>query len=193
MIDLVFDGQRETKPKEKQFLIATLDGNMYETDTFKELVAVICGEDYLDCDAAETEMMMRMDAAKQLGLWAMTAHEFNEGLLDKLCDYDEDEEIREDLIIYDERIGKIPYSYTDPVVDYEIHGNPELMRVECDETFIYSLEKARLIAVWEKIDGEYQRYLQTKDLDALLDEALEPYRKLAHTQERVPLHKRLGE
>lgn len=192
MIHLVFNGERETKEKEGKYLIATLDGSMYETDTFKEMAAVICGEEYLDCESAEAELHLRINAAKNLGLWVMTARESNEGLLDDLGDEADEMEFREDIIIYDERIGKIPYSYTDAVVDYDIHGEPELMRVECEETFIYSLEKARLIAVWELIEGEYQRYLQVKDLDRLIDKALEPFKNFSE-EERVPLHKKVGE
>ncbi|WP_206457874.1 hypothetical protein [Anaerovorax sp. IOR16] len=191
MINLVYDGQKEIKEKEGKFLIATLDKNMYETDSFKEMAAVICGKEYLDCDSAETEMHLRINAAKNIGLWVMTAEEIENGLLD--TEEDENAGFEESIIIYDERIGKIPYSYTDPVVDYDIHGDPQLIRVECDETFIYSLEKNRLIAAWEKVDGEYQRFLQTKDLDALIEKELVSFKEAAEKQGRVPLHKKLGE
>lgn len=122
----------------------------------------------------------------------MAAEEFNMTDYDQLEDDNEGEdEIRESIIIYDERIGKIPYSYTDANVDYDIHGNPEMIRVECDKTFIYSLEKARLIAVFVRDeDGDYKRISSILDLDGELEKELEPFKKIS---ERVPLHKKLGE
>lgn len=187
MINIVFKDGKELKDKEGKYIIGTLDGKIHEADSFKEMVAVICGLEYQECECAETEFHMRYHAAKRIGLAAMVAEE-----LELMESGDEnDEDIKESIIIYDERIGKIPYSYTTPEVDYEIHGDPQLIRVECDETFIYSLEKARLIAVWEKIDGEYQRYIQIKDLEAELDKAIDPFRNLC--RDRVPLHKKLGE
>lgn len=191
MINLIFEDGKELKEKEGQYIIGTLDHRMYEADSFRELVAVVCGLEYQDCECAETELHMRVHAAKNLGLASMTVAEME--LMDslELEDDFEDEELEETIIVYDERIGKIPYSYTDPVVDYDIHGDPQVIRVECNESFIYSLEKAGLVAVWEKVDGEYQRFIQTKDLDAELDKAVEPFRNMGW--DRVPLHKKLGE
>lgn len=183
MINIIVDKHGNTLKKEEgSYLIATLDGLMYETDTFEEMVAVVCGPEYMDADSAETRFHMRVKAAKQIGLFVMMQEEMANPNFDE-----KDEEQRETLIVYDERIGKIPYSYTGEV-DYEIHGHPTLMRVECNETFIYSLEKAQLIAAWEKVGEEYVR-MGSEDLDAKINEALIPFLDCTET---VPLHKKIS-
>lgn len=189
MLNLVFSNGKELKAKEAQYLIGSLDGQIFEADNFRELTAAVCGREYLDCECAETELHMRIKQAKQLGLVVMTDEEYflhKDKNLENL-----NEEKKEPIIVYDERIGKIPYSYTDSVVDYNIHGAPELIRVECDESFIYSLEKANIATVFERKGGEYLRIAGTRDVDAELDRAVKPFRHL--NVERVPLHKKLGE
>jgi hypothetical protein len=192
MINLIFENGKEIKKKEGKYAIGLTSGEMYETDSFRELVAVVCGLEYQDCECAETELHMRINTAKKLGLFFMTAEEFDMGTLDALLEEeDDDDEIQENIIVYDERIGKIPYSYTDANVDYDIHGTPELIRVECDKTFIYTLEKARMIAVFVRLeDGEYRRISLVVDLDEEIEKELEPFKKIT---DRVPLHKKLGE
>lgn len=194
MINLVFKDGKEVKKKEGKYLIGLTTGEIYEADSFRELTAVVCGLEYQDCECAETELHMRVKAAKRIGLATMTAEEMNIMDFSQLEDEDEDEgEIQESIIIYDERIGKIPYSYTGNV-DYDIHGNPELIRVECDKTFIYSLEKDRLIAVFVRDnDGEYKRISAVLDLDAEIEKELIPFKAAAEKEGRVPLHKKLGE
>lgn len=192
MINLVFKDGKELKEKECKYLIGLLNGEIYEADSFRELTAVVCGLEYQDCECAETELHMRVKTAKRIGLATMTAEELNMTDFNQLEDErGEGEEIRESIIIYDERIGKIPYSYTDANVDYNIHGNPELIRVECDKTFIYTLEKDRLIAVFVKDDGgEYKRISSVFDLEEEIEKELASFKKIT---ERVPLHKKLGE
>ena len=192
MINLVFKDGKELKEKEGKYVIGLLNGEIYEADSFRELTAVVCGLEYQDCECAETELHMRVKTAKRIGLATMTAEELNVTDFDQIDDESEDEdEIRENIIIYDERIGKIPYSYTDANVDYDIHGTPELIRVECDKTFIYSLEQDRLIAVFVKQDGrDYKRISSVLNLDEEIEKELEPFKKIT---ERVPLHKKLGE
>ena len=193
MINLVFKDGKETKKKEGKYLIGLLNGEIYEADSFRELTAVVCGLEYQDCECAETELHMRVKAAKRIGLATMTAEEMDMTDFSQLENENEGE-IRESIIIYDERIGKIPYSYTDANVDYDIHGNPELIRVECDKTFIYSLEKDRLIAVFVRDDaGEYKRISAVLDLDDEVEKELVPFKEAAEKQGRVPLHKKLGE
>lgn len=189
MINLVFKDGKELKEKEGQYLIGLTTGEIFEADSFRELVAVVCGLEYQDCECAETELHMRVKAAKRIGLATMTAEEMNLTDFSQL-EEGEDGEVKESIIMYDERIGKIPYSYTGDV-DYDIHGNPELIRVECDKTFIYSLEKDRLVAVFVKGDGgEYKRISAVLNLDEEIEKELEPFKKIS---ERVPLHKKLGE
>lgn len=192
MINLVFKDGKEIKDKEGKYLIGLIDGSICEADSFRELTAVVCGLEYQDCECAETELHMRVKAAKKIGLATMTAEELNTISADRPeNDTEELAENRENIIIYDERIGKIPYSYTDANVDYDIHGNPELIRVESDKTFIYSLEKDRLIAVFVRDDeGDYKRISEIFDLDEEIEKELEPFKKIA---DRVPLHKKLGE
>lgn len=197
MINLVFEDGKELKEKEGKYLIGLLEGTIYEADSFRELTAVICGLEYQDCECAETELHMRVKAAKRIGLATMAAEELNMTDYDQLEPDDEDnaeERFGESIIIYDERIGKIPYSYTDANVDYDIHGTPELIRVECDKTFIYSLEKDRLIAVFVKEeDGEYKRISAVMNLDDEIEKELIPFKAVAGREEGVPLHKKLGE
>lgn len=193
MINLVYAEGKEIKEKKGKYLIGLTTGEIYEADSFRELVAVVCGPEYQDCECAETEMHMRVKAAKRIGLATMTAEEM-ELEDDRSLDEDDDTEIRESIIIYDERIGKIPYSYTDANVDYDIHGNPELIRVECDKTFIYTLEKDRLVAVFVRnAAGEYQRISAVLDLDEEIEKELLPFKEAAEKQGRVLLHKKLGE
>lgn len=183
MINLVFKEGNELKEKEGKYLIGLPAGEIYEADSFRELTAVVCGLQYQDCDSAETELHMRVNAAKKIGLATMTAEELNMNDAAEI-------ENQENIIVYDERIGKIPYSYTDANVDYDIHGNPELIRVENDETFIYSLENARLIAVFVKKGDEYIRITEIINLNKEIEKQLDPFKKIT---ERVPLHKKLGE
>lgn len=192
MINLVFENGKAIKEKEGAYLIGLPSGEIYEADSFRELAAVICGFEFLDCESAETELHMRVAAAKRIGLATMAAEELNAGL-SKVKDEDQIE-LNETIIIYDERIGKIPYSYTDANVDYDIHGNPELIRVECDKTFIYTLEKDRLVAVFVRnAAGEYQRISAVLDLDEEIKKELIPFKEAAEKQGRVLLHKKLGE
>lgn len=195
MINLVFKDGKELKEKEGKYLIGLLNGEIFEADSFRELTAVVCGLEYQDCECAETELHMRVKAAKRIGLATMAAEELDMTDYDQLEDDSEGEaRIRESIIIYDERIGKIPYSYTDANVDYDIHGNPELIRVECDKTFIYSLEKDSLIAVFMRDeDGEYKRISTVLDLNAEIEKELIPFKAAAEKEGRVPLHKKLGE
>lgn len=191
MINLLYENGKEIKEKEGNYLIGLLNGEFYEADSFRELTAVVCGLEYQDCECAETELHMRVKAAKRIGLATMTAEEMNMTDFDQLESENEEEtEIKEGIIIYDERIGKIPYSYTDANVDYDIHGTPELIRVENDKTFIYTLEKDRLIAVFVKNGDEYNRISTALDLNEEIEKELEPFKKMI---ERVPLHKKLGE
>jgi len=197
MINLVFDDGKELKEKEGKYLIGLLDGTIHEADSFRELAAVVCGLEYQDCECAETELHMRVKTAKRIGLATMAAEEMNMTDYDQLETGDEDdgeENLKESIIIYDERIGKIPYSYTDANVDYDIHGTPELIRVECDKTFIYSLEKDRLVAVFVRDeDGEYKRISAVMNLDDEIEKELIPFKAAAESEERVPLHKKWGE
>ncbi|MDR1961987.1 MAG: hypothetical protein LBQ16_06865, partial [Gracilibacteraceae bacterium] len=65
------------------------------------------------------------------------------------------------------------------------------LRIECNETFVYSLYQAGFIpSFFEKVDGEYKPFRDLYDLDQLIDQALEPFKNYP---ERVPLHKKLGE
>ncbi len=192
MINLVFKDGKELKEKEGKYLVGLLNGEIYEADSFRELTAVVCGLEYQDCECAETELHMRVKTAQKIGLATLAAEDLNMTDYDQLeNDNEGEDEIRESIIIYDERIGKIPYSYTDANVDYNIHGSPELIRVECDKTFIYSLEKDRLIAVFMRDeDGKYKRISAVLSLDVEIEKELEPFKKIT---ERVPLHKKLGE
>lgn len=195
MINLVFKDGKELKEKEGKYLVGLLNGEIFESDSFRELTAVVCGLEYQDCECAETELHMRVKAAKRIGLATMAAEELSMTDYNQLEDDSEGEDvIRESIIIYDERIGKIPYSYTDANVDYDIHGDPELIRVECDKTFIYSLEKDRLIAVFMRDEGgEYKRISAVMDLNAEIEKELIPFKAAAEKEGRVPLHKKLGE
>jgi hypothetical protein len=184
MFELFFKDDREIRKPSRKYLIFQQDGCGCEADDMRDLAAAVCGEEYYECDFAETRWQMRVSAAKPLALGAMAMESIALGMSDE--EFDE----TENLIVYDERIGKIPYSYTDPVVDYDIHGDPMPIRVECDETFIYSLAKANLIAVFEKSGNAYKNILEIHDVDALIDKALEPFRLIT---ERAPLHKKFGE
>jgi hypothetical protein len=181
---LFFEDGREIRKPSRKYLLLMQDGCGYEADDMRDMAAAICGEDYYECDFAETRWQMRVSAAKPMALFTMGMASVDLGMSDE--EFDE----AEDLIVYDERIGKIPYSYTDPVVDYDIHGDPMPIRVECDETFIYSLAKANLIAVFEKTGGGHKDILSIHDVDALIEKELAPFKLIS---ERAPLHKKFGE
>lgn len=193
MFNVVHDGRVQVKEPEKRFqMMQVMDDNMYEADDYRDLVAILCGTDYYESQSAETDWHMRVDAAKELGLALIASAEVEAEIAGELG---EDEELDEFIIIYDERIGKIPYSLTGPDVDYDIHvDNPELIRVESEKSLLWTLEKAQLIAVFEYDEekGDYVRWLNNLDLDGLI-EAEAAYFREHGDQTRVPLFKKLGE
>ena len=189
MVNRVYENGKVLKKNEGGYIIALPHDEAWEADSFMELASVVCGPEYLDCEMAETALAMRMNAAKMLGMAEVAADGFD--LVFDGADGDGDEGFAETVIVYHEVIGKIPYSYSDVEVDYEIHGNPRLIRVECDETFIYSLVVNGMVAVHERTDAdEYVDIRDIYDIDALMDERLAPFREKAKTK-GVPLHKRL--
>lgn len=192
MFNVVYDGRIQVKEPEKKYQITKLfDDKIYEADDFRDMVAVVCGQDYYESQSAETDWHMRVAAAKELGLALIAATEID---LEQRGELAEDEEIEEFIIMYDERIGKLPYSVTGPEVDYNIHGQPKLIRVESNKSFLWTLEKTQLIAVYELDEekDEYVRWLGNLDLDALITEEVR-YFKECGDQTRVPLFKKLGE
>lgn len=193
MFSVVHNGQVQVKEPEKRFqMMKAMDDNMYEADDYRDLVAILCGTDYYESQSAETDWHMRVDAAKELCLALIASAEVEAEMAGELG---EDEELDEFIILYDERIGKIPYSLTGPDVDYDIHvDNPELIRVESDKNLLWTLEKAQLIAVFEydKEKGDYVRWLNHLDLDGLIAAEAAYFREHGD-QIRVPLFKKLGE
>ena len=192
MFNVVHDGRVQVKAPEKRFqMMKLMDDSMYEADDYRDLGAIICGTDYYESQSAETDWHMRVDAAKEMCLALIAASEVEAELAGELG---EDEGLEEFIILYDERIGKIPYSLTGPDVDYEIHvDNPELIRVESDKNLLWTLEKAQLIAVFEydKETGDYVRWLNQLDLDGLIADETEYFREHGD-QTRVPLFKKMG-
>ena len=166
------------------FIHLPQEDKQYECDDFESLVATICGNEYFDCEWADTRWHVRREAAGNIGTYLCMILEANNGFLDD----DEDHDDYEPVIIYDERIGKIPYNYTDPVVDYDIHGEPKPIHIESDKAFIYSLMQLGAIRVCEIKDGEF---VAIKDVEGKLEEELEVFRNLEF--DRVPLHKKFGE
>ena len=192
MINKVYQEGKILKKNEGKYLILLAEDVAYEADSFMELAAVLCGLEYQDCEMAETAFLMRVAAAKMFGMAAMAAGDLE--LMDDGVDedeIDEDEDLMETIIMYHEVIGKIPYSYTGPEVDYAIHGRPGLIRVECDETFIYSLIQNNMVAVMERTEaGDYARLEELYDIDELMEAGLAPFKEKAKT-ESVPPHMRL--
>lgn len=193
MFSVVHNGQVQVKEPEKRFqMMKAMDDNMYEADDYRNLVAILCGTDYYESQSAETDWHMRVDAAKELCLALIASTEVEAEIAGELG---EDEESDEFIILYDERIGKIPYSLTGPDADYDIHvDNPELIRVESDKNLLWTLEKAQLIAVFEYDEdkGDYIRWLNYLNLDGLIAAETEYFRQHGD-QTRVPLFKKLGE
>lgn len=192
MFNAVYDGRVQVKEPEKKYQIGKLfDDKMYEADDFRDMVAVVCGSDYYESQSAETDWHMRVAAAKELGLALIAATEVD---LEQRGEIAEDEEIEEFIIMYDERIGKLPYSVTGPEVDYDIHGEPQLIRVESNKSFLWTLEKAQLIAVYEfdEEKNEYLRWLGNLDLDTLIAEEARYFREHGD-QSKMPLYKKLEE
>ncbi len=169
--------------KQKYVISLEMSKELYAADELQELVAAICGKEYMDAESAETRWHLRTKAAKNIGLTLITLAEAEQGF--------PDDDNFEPIIIYDERIGKVPYSYTEPVVDYEIHGQPELMRVEGEESFLFSMLKLGVVRCFERgVDGRFTSFTRLYNLEQMIDQAIEPFR---HMEERVPLHKKLGE
>ena len=184
MLNLIGEEIKDINDIKQKYVIKNeMTKEEYAADDIQDLVAAICGREYLDAEGAETRWHMRTKTAKKIGLTIIT-------LMEKQKDFPDQDDF-EPVIIYDERIGKIPYSYTDPVVDYNIHGEPELMRIECDETFLYSLIKLGVVRCFERrTDGKFASLSKQHDLNELLVAAIEPFIKVV---ERVPLHKKIGE
>lgn len=160
----------QVKDPEERYIVEMTDGSMIEVRSFREATAAVVGMEYVDCETAETEWHMRLDAAKSIGLMTLA----------------NEEDIN--AVVYDERIGKIPYSYTDANPDYEIPADPELIRIECDETFILSLAKMRYIRVWEKTNKEYEDYLKIRDID---QEIISNLVQFKDKMQNIPLHERV--
>jgi hypothetical protein len=171
MINIIKDKNGAViREAEEKYVVELVDGQMIEAGSFREATAVIVGKEYIDCETAETEWHVRINAAKKIGR-----------MLQALENQDR-------TIVYDERMGKIPYSYTDQTPDYQIPANPELIRIECDETFILSLVKIRYINLWEKTEHDYQNYLANRDVDREIEVYLKPF---AEKKVNIPLHQRL--
>ena len=160
----------QVKDPEEKYIIEMADGSMIESGSFREATAAVVGKDYVDCETAETEWHMRLDAAKSIGLMILA----------------DEENIR--TIVYDERIGKIPYSYIDVNPDYKIPADPELIRIECDETFLLSLIKMKYIRIWEKTVKGYADYLKIRDIDQEMLSYLEQFKD---KKQNIPLHERV--
>lgn len=155
------------------YIIEKSDGSMIGVKDFREGVAAVIGTEYLDCETAETEWHLRLAAAKKIGLMLIT--------------FEDDDSI----IVYDERIGKIAYSYTDPNPDYKIPINPKLIRVETDETFLLTLAKLSYITIWEKKQCDsmdYADYLLVHDINEEIQDYLRPFENKKQT---IPLHERM--
>ncbi len=185
MIRLIYDGKIDLAPEQK-YLIGLLSGEMYDCSDLRELTACVVGQDFMESMSAETDLHMRLAAARKLGLQRMMDEELEAG-----------HELPENVIVYDERMGKFPYSLTDTHVDYDIHVPEDqltIIRIETNKSFLYTLEKGQFIAVWEKNEetGEYERWLNHLDLAALIEEEAEYMRKNG-SQQRPPFFKKLGE
>lgn len=185
MINLIYDG-RIHKNHEEKYLIALPIGEIYEAADLTELTACICGYEFLDSQSAETDWHMRRSAANALGMNRMMNDELEAG-----------RELPEDVIVYDERCGKIPYSLTDVNIDYDIHVPVEqltIIRIESNESFLYTLVKYNFIEVMERNEetGKYEKWSEKPDLDALIEAEAEHFRKYGD-QERVPNFKKIGE
>lgn len=165
------NGNKLADPTER-FVIEFPDGRMTEVSDFREATAAIVGKAYLDCESAETEWHVRTDVAKKIGLMILAA---------------EDDA---NTIVYDERIGKIPYSYTDANPDYDIPDKPEIIRVESEVAFLYTLAQIEHVVIWERIGDDYKDIRKVRDLDAELEA---DHLRFSDEIQRIPLHKRLGE
>lgn len=173
VIEIIKDknGNQVKEPSEL-YVIEMSDGTMTEAADLREAVAIVTGMEYLDCESAETEWHVRVNTAKKIGLFILAT----------------EEDAR--TIVYDERIGKIPYSYTDPNPDYDIPRNPELIRVENNLTFLYTLAKIRYINIWKRTSDDYKNIMDLLNLDHEIGESLEQFRD---SIQNIPLHKKLGE
>ena len=115
---------------------------------------------------------MRCNYAKKTGLYYNALNDIN------------------NIIVYDERIGKILYSYTESNPDYSIPDNPILIRIEDDITFILSLVNAKLITVWQKKDDEeYDLIKNVINIDEVIEKELVMFREKAVS---IPLHQKLN-
>lgn len=115
---------------------------------------------------------MRINTAKRIGLFLIGSED------------------RDNIIVYDERIGKIPYSYTQANTDYDIPTDPEPIRIECNVTFVLTLHKIGYITLWEHTEDDYQSVERIMDRDKVIEETLVSFKEKI---QRMPLCKRLGE
>ena len=69
-----------------------------------------------------------------------------------------------------------------------------IIRIESNESFLYTLVKYNFIEVMERNEetGEYEKWSEKPDLDDLIEAEAEHFRKYGD-QERVPFFKKLGE
>lgn len=170
MVNIIKEDGKKIREPVEQYVIELIDGCMFEVSNFKEATAVMVGSEYIDCESSETEWHMRLDKAKMIGLFILS------------------NETNAKTVIYDERIGKIPFSYTDPNPDYSIPQNAELIRVECDESFMLSLAKMKYIRIWEKVSDEYLNYLVNRNIDEEISSYISQFKQ---KMQSIPLHERL--
>ena len=186
MINLIYEYGQLYKDPEEKYEIALPTGEVYEAADLAELTACICGHEFLDSQSAETDWHMRRSAANALGMNRLMNDELEAG-----------RELPEDVIVYDERWGKIPYSLTDVNIDYDIHVPVDqltIIRIESNKSFLYTLVKYNFIEVMERNEetGEYEKWSEKPDLDDLIEAEADYFRKYGD-QERIPFLKKIGE
>ncbi|WP_312648923.1 hypothetical protein [Aminipila sp.] len=99
MLNLVGEEIKDIEEIKQKYVISLeMPKELYAADEIRELVATICGKEYVDAECAETRWHMRTKTAKNIGLTLITLMEAEKGF--------PDDDAFEPVIIYDERIGK---------------------------------------------------------------------------------------
>lgn len=128
-----------------KYIIELLDGSMTEVQNMREAILLVVGREYLDCEEIETEWLVRVHAARNIGRLIMGSEDA-------------------DIIVYDYRCGEIK-CFDDDELHAELDPDlVEVIRVENDTLFMYSLAQMRYLNIWERTGTGPEDYTDIRQL-----------------------------
>lgn len=158
----VYDYEHDENFESKgyMYLVKTAEQDYYEANSLLSIAAIFLTNEYIDTDFADARWQMRRMYAKKIGMMAMMMEEMEKG-----------KELPENIIMYDDRMGKIPYSYLGER-DYEIHvpiNELKVIHLETTRCFLWSLANLDFCKIYEADeDGNLKSWTDLYDLKRLI-------------------------